>query len=71
MKKLLFATLLVLTLGVVLTACGEKKILQCDNCYSEIKVSADSEMTDEWILFCETCADEITVEDPALGDIIS
>lgn len=54
MKKLL-------TVGVVLCAalmlfgCKEKRIVHCDGCGKEIKVDADSDTTEDWIILCDEC----------------
>lgn len=59
------AVLLILTviISVSLTACGEKKILHCDGCDTEIKVNASSEMTEEWIIYCAKCEKELIGDD--------
>ena len=41
--------------AVALAGCGEKKTLSCDNCGADVQVAANSEMTDEWIIYCEEC----------------
>ncbi len=61
MKKLL-AILLIMAMLVMLGGCGEPKILTCDGCGAKVEVDADSNMTDEWIVFCEECE-----KDPALN----
>jgi len=47
---------------LVLTGCGEKKTLHCDRCNTAVEVEADSNMTEEWILFCAKCAKETGVD---------
>ena len=42
-----------------LTACG-KKTLHCDLCGKE--VSADSNMDEDWIIYCEECEPELNMD---------
>ena len=59
MKRLIAVLLLVLTL-LSLTACGgETRTVHCDRCGKEVQVSADSNITEDWIIFCKDCAEEI------------
>lgn len=60
MKKLIAALLLVLMLGMV--ACGAARIVHCDKCGKEIKVDSDSNITEDWVVFCDDCDDFVTVE---------
>ena len=62
-----------LCLCAALSGCGSKKILHCDNCGREISVDADSNMTDEWLLYCSECEKELGLDDivPTGGDILS
>ena len=54
MKKFV---LLILTLAMIFSfaGCGEKKTLRCDHCGADVQVAADSEMTDDWIIYCDEC----------------
>ena len=54
MKKFV---LLILTLAMIFSfaGCGEKKTLRCDHCGADVQVAADSEMTDDWIIYCDDC----------------
>ena len=57
-RKLL-GLLLALTL-LLLSGCGkETRTVTCDGCGQEITVEAGSNITDEWILFCKTCEQEL------------
>lgn len=38
------------------SGCGTR-IVHCDNCGKEIKVKVNSNVTEEWILFCDECGD--------------
>ena len=58
MKKIL---LVVTTLLIIasLAGCGKTKILHCDGCNAEIEVAENSDITEDWILYCSTCEDDI------------
>ena len=66
MKKLFCALLAVMLLiSAVCTGCGkpkETRIVHCDNCGKEIEIDADSNMTDEWILYCTDCEKELGLD---------
>ena len=50
---------LVLVLMLLLPGCTkDQRTVTCDGCGAEITVDADSNITDEWILFCKTCETE-------------
>ena len=57
MKKLLILAA-ILALCLSLTACGSK-ILHCDGCGAEVKVSQSSNMEEDWIIFCHDCEEEM------------
>lgn len=54
MKKII-AFMMILTALLALAGCGEKKTLRCDHCGADVQVAANSEMTDDWIIYCEEC----------------
>ena len=54
MKKFVLL-LMILAMIFAFTGCGEKKTLTCDHCGADVQVAADSEMTDEWIIYCDEC----------------
>ena len=56
------AVVLTLCLMTVLSSCGEKKTLHCDNCGKEVTVSADSNMTEDWIVYCSDCEKELGLD---------
>ena len=44
----------VLLVLLLLVGCGKgNRIVHCDGCGCEIKVEQDSNITDEWIVFCK------------------
>lgn len=62
-KLLVFA--LICSMLLCLVACGGgEKTLHCDRCNAEVKVEADSNMEEDWIIFCETCAEEVEQVEP-------
>ncbi len=67
MKKLSII-LLVSFILLSLSACGKTKILHCDGCNREVKVKQDSNMEEDWIIYCEECNEEFFGDDPLLGN---
>ena len=61
MKKIV-CLMLALVLMLTLVACG-KRTVTCDGCGRDIQVKANSNVTDEWILFCSECETEFFGED--------
>lgn len=59
MFKRILALLLCLALAAAMAGCGEKKILHCDHCGVEVAVESDSNMEEDWIIFCEDCNAEL------------
>ena len=64
MKKVLIFLLLVATL-LCFAACGKTKTLHCDRCGKEENVAADSNMTEDWIIYCKECEQEVLGENSA------
>jgi hypothetical protein len=54
---------LVLALSMVLCGCGKKKTVSCDRCGAPQEVKADSNITDEWIVYCDECYTELFGEE--------
>lgn len=54
MKKLLLLTA-ALALGALCLGCGGTKTLHCDHCGEEVRVEADSNMEEDWIIYCGPC----------------
>lgn len=63
MKRRIFLTALVLIFGVCL-GCGKTRIVHCDHCGKELTVSESSNVTEEWVLYCEDCQKELFGDDP-------
>ena len=66
MKKRI-SLLLVLLLLLGLTACVEKKTVHCDHCGAAVEIDADSNMEEDWIIYCGPCNEELFGDDPLLG----
>ena len=66
MLKKTIAVLVIITLALFTASCTkETKELTCDGCGKKVEVEIDSNMTEEWIIFCEECGEpEITFENP-------
>lgn len=53
--KRLIATILLAASVLLLAACGKTKTVTCDNCGKTVRIAANSEMDDSWIIFCSDC----------------
>lgn len=58
MKKF-FIVLLVLAMLMMLAGCGKTRTVTCDVCGADIEIAEDSNITDDWIVFCEECEAKI------------
>ena len=67
MKRIVCLLIAILLLLTLLSACGEKKILHCDHCGDEVEVEADSNMEEDWIVYCGPCNEELFGDDPLLA----
>ena len=63
MKKTIIAILLRLLL--ICAAGCKTNIVHCDSCGTEIRTK-DSKITEEWILYCNECNEELFEGDPLL-----
>lgn len=68
MKKFIGIIFVVVCVFLVMTGCGKTKTLHCDNCNKEVEVKEKSNMTEDWIIYCETCNEELFGDDPILGN---
>ena len=67
MMKKVIILLSVVALLLALAACGATKILHCDHCGEEVEVEADSNMEEDWIVYCGKCNEELFGDDPLLA----
>ena len=67
MKRGIAVVLIWIIVLTALSACGKTKILHCDHCGTEVKVKESSNMEEDWIIYCETCNEELFGDDPILG----
>ena len=68
MKKVLILLVAIsIALCGLFVGCGEKKILHCDHCGGEIEVPADNQMEEDWIIYCESCNEELFGDDPVVN----
>lgn len=66
-RRILALVFALLMLCALLCGCGEKKELTCDNCSKKVFVDADSNMEEDWAIYCEECNEELFGDDPILG----
>ena len=59
MIKRMLVLLLVIAFVLGMAACGKTKIVHCDRCDAEIEVKADSNVEEDWIVFCADCEKEV------------
>ena len=55
-----------LALILLLTGCGGTKTVTCDHCGKDITLSEDSNITDEWIVFCKECEESLFGDNPVV-----
>lgn len=67
MKKIFALTLSIVVIALFLYGCAatETKIVHCDNCGKEIKVSASSNVDDDWTLYCDECNEKLGIDSRA------
>lgn len=57
--KRLICVMLILTMLFAMTGCGKTRSVHCDSCGKEVAVKEDSNMTDEWIVYCGDCNEKL------------
>ena len=67
MKKRMICLLLILVWILSLIGCSKKPVT-CDHCGAEIQVQSNSNITDEWIVFCRSCELELFGEEGIIAD---
>ncbi len=60
----ILAVLLMLCSLCLLVGCNEPKILHCDHCGVEVDVGSSSNMEEDWLIYCETCNEELFADNP-------
>ena len=64
--KRMIAILLLLTVFLLCGCKPEPKLLHCDRCGKEITVDGNSNMTEDWIIFCPECEEEAFGDNPVV-----
>ena len=59
MKKIIILIGVIIAMLLTIVGCGEKITLHCDNCGKEVQADADSNMTEDWAIYCSECEKEI------------
>ena len=61
MKKLISAILISALVCALLMAagCAATKLLHCDRCGADVHVPANSNLEEDWLIFCNACSDEM------------
>lgn len=67
MKKFLPILLMAILLLTGTVGCGKIKTLHCDHCQKEVTVEEDSNMEEDWIVYCPACNEELFGDDPQLS----
>ncbi len=47
-----------------MAGCTKTKTLHCDKCNKEISVKEESDMNDDWGIYCKDCHEEIFNDNP-------
>lgn len=68
MAKRIIITVIAASLVFVLASCGAKTV-KCDHCKEDIKVSADSNITDDWIMYCKDCNESLKIEEEIINSL--
>ena len=58
---------LLLALLLLLSGCADPKTVTCDHCGAEITLNKGSNITDEWIVFCKECEENLFGENPVVS----
>ena len=62
-KRILALLAAVLILVTLLAGCArETKTLHCDRCGKAVTVDADSNLDEDWILYCSNCEKELGLD---------
>ena len=66
-EKTLLLLLIATLLLTALAGCGKTKPQHGDHGQKEITVEEDSNMEEEWIIYCPACNEELFGDDPLLS----
>lgn len=67
--KFISVLILCLAMMLMLFGCGkEPKLLHCDRCGKELTVDGDSNMEEDWIIFCPACEEEAFGDNPVVQE---
>ncbi len=64
-KRICIVLAALMLLSAILTGCAAAKptrIVHCDRCGKECVIPADSNMTEDWILYCTDCEKELGLD---------
>ena len=65
-KRFYILSALLVLLSAVCTGCSVSKartrVVHCDRCGKEVAVAEDSNITDDWILYCTDCEKELGLD---------
>lgn len=67
MAKRILSLLLLAALLLTLAACGETRTVHCDHCGADIELASDSNIEEDWIVFCKTCEEELFGDNPVVS----
>ncbi len=67
MRKWILTTAALLCLLSLLPGCAKSRIVHCDRCGAEITLNADSNIDEDWIVFCKTCEEEAFGDNPVVS----
>lgn len=63
MKHICGLVSMLILLTAVLAGCSQPtKAVHCDSCGKEVKIAADSNMDDDWIIYCKDCEKELGLD---------
>lgn len=65
-KKIIVFMLVFALMSIIASCHKEMKTLTCDGCGVDVQVEADSNMEEDWLVYCEKCNAEILEDFPEL-----
>ena len=67
MVKRIFSLILAVLLLLALAGCVKTKTVHCDHCGEELAINANSNMTDDWIIYCKQCENDLFGDNPVVS----